>query len=120
MTSLDGIMGFLVSVFFLFNGVTKIFSYRRKSSFLESGIIETVEVPASASYPYWCMFLLGVLEVAAALALITPAALALVAAIFLATLTAASVVFRVRRQQSAAPTIALFLMVLFVILGRWI
>jgi uncharacterized membrane protein YphA (DoxX/SURF4 family) len=104
----------LVSVFFLFNGVSKIFSFGQKSSF-----IAAAEIPPPDRYPYWCMFLLGLLEVAAALVLITPATSALIAAIFLALLTAASVVFRLRRHQSAAPTIALFLMVLFVILGRW-
>lgn len=114
MTSLDGIMGLLVSFFFLFAGVTNIFSYKRKSSFIAAD-----EIPAPAAYPYWCMSLLGLFEVAAALALITPAPMAFIAAVFLAIVTAASVVFRLRRQQSAAPTIALFLMVLFVIIGRW-
>ena len=114
MTSLDGIMGFLVSIFFLFNGASKIFSYRQQSGFIPAG-----EIPSPARYPYWCMFLLGVVEVAAALVLITPATPALIAAIFLALLTATSVVFRLRRHQSTAPTIALFLMVLFIIIGRW-
>jgi hypothetical protein len=64
------------------------------------------------------VFLLGVFEVAAAPAPVTPATPALIAAILLALITAASIIFRLRRQQSAAPTIAVFLMVLLVIIGR--
>ena len=114
MTSLDVLMELVVIAFFLFAGVSKIFSYKRSS-----GFIPAEEQAADSTFPYWCMALLGLVEVAAALALFTPATPALIAAFSLALLTAGSVVFRLRRHQSAAPTIALFLMVVFVIIGRW-
>ena len=54
MTSLDRFMELVVIAFFLFAGVTKIFSYRRKSSFLNSTSIAADEIPSKAAYPYWC------------------------------------------------------------------
>jgi uncharacterized membrane protein YphA (DoxX/SURF4 family) len=113
MTSLDRIMELLVFAFFLFAGVSKIFSYRQQSRF-----IPAEPDPQPSAFPYWSVALLGFFEIAAALALFTPATPALISAIALAMLTVATVVFRLRRKQSAAPTIALFLMVLFIIVGR--
>jgi uncharacterized membrane protein len=114
MTSLDHLMQLLVIAFFLVVGVTKIFSYRQPSRF-----IPVEPAPASTVFPYWAVALLGLLEIAAALALFTSATPALIAAVFLALLTVGSVFFRLRRQQSAAPTIAVFLMVVFVIVDHW-
>jgi hypothetical protein len=45
--------------------------------------------------------------------------LAQVAASGLAGLTLAAAVYRVNRQESAVPNLTLFLLILFVIVGRW-
>jgi hypothetical protein len=114
MTSLEIGMELLVIAFFLFAGASKIFSYRQSSRFIPA----EPDAPPPA-FPYWSVALLGFFEIAAALALFTPTTSAFISAVALATLTAASGVYRFRRNQSAAPTIALFLMVVFVIVGRW-
>ncbi len=112
-------MEFLLAGVFLCAGLAKIFSYNRKAS--EPG---NEESSGLMGLPYTWAALIGLFETAAALALIAPVpallspTFVLTAATALALLMVAASVYRVRRQQSAAPTIALFLMALFVIVGR--
>lgn len=64
------------------------------------------------------MVIVGMLEMAAALALVSPTTLALAACAVLAGTTGAACIFRHSRSESAAPTIALLLLVAFVICER--
>jgi uncharacterized membrane protein YphA (DoxX/SURF4 family) len=119
MNSLDRIMEFLLAGVFMWDGLARIFSYSREAK--ES---ETSDLSGLIGQPDGSAAAIGLFEVMAALALVAPvgpwpaAARVLLAASGLALLMIAASVYRVRRQQSAVPTVALFLMALFVIVGR--
>jgi hypothetical protein len=113
MNNLDRFMEFLVAAVFLFVGLSKIFSYRYPRGLREAGASEL-----AVEFPYWCVALLGLFEMAAAMALVTPFELTLIAAVALAFSTLIAGFYRVSVKKSAAPTTALFLLVLFVICGR--
>lgn len=104
---------------FLCAGLSKIFSYNRKAK-----VPGTRETPGPMGLQYRWAALIGLFETAAALALIVPtgspasANLVLPAASALALLMVAASIYRLRRQESAAPTVALFLMAIFVIAAR--
>lgn len=112
MNSLDRPMEFLAAAIFLLVGASKIFSYRHTKP-RSLGAAEARTFP-----PYWCMAMIGLMEMAAALALISPTTLALAACALLAGTTGAACIFRHSRSESAAPTIALLLLVMFVICER--
>lgn len=112
MNSLDRPMEFLAAAIFLLVGASKIFSYKRIGP-RSLGAAEARAVP-----PYWCVATVGLLEMTAALALISPTTLALAACALLAGTTGAACIFRHSRSESAAPTIALLLLVVFVICER--
>jgi len=120
MNSLDQFAEFFVAVVFLCAGFIRIFSFKRKRT--ENPV---AQAHGFAGLPYELQLIVALFEIAAALALVAPvdpvlhAQLVRLAAVGLALLTAAASVYRVRNQQSAAPTIALFFMALFVIVGRW-
>jgi hypothetical protein len=69
--------------------------------------------------------LLGLAEIAGALGVLTPAALlpahllVRLAAGGLALVMIAAGVYHLRREESAAPNMSLFLLAVFVIYGRW-
>ena len=119
MNSLDRIMEFLVAGVFLCVGLNQIFWYRRRPKALGA---RNRRLPLGL--PYASIIAIGLFEIVAALALVTPfgpwppATLALLAATGLALLTLAAAIYRTRRRQSAAPSLALFLMALFVIVGH--
>jgi len=119
MNSLDRLMEILLAGVFLCAGLGKIFSYNRKAS--EPGNEGTSGL---MGLPYAWAALIGLFETVAALALIAPVgallspAFVITAATALALLMVGASLYRVRHQQSAAPTIALFLMALFVIAAR--
>jgi hypothetical protein len=121
MNSLDRFAEFFVAVVFLCAGVSRIFSYKRKRT---ASVIEKAH--GFAGLPYELQFVVALFEIAAALALLTPVdtgmhvQLVRLAAGGLALLTVAASIYRVRHNQSAAPTLALFFMALFVIVGRWL
>lgn len=112
-------MEFLLSGVFLCAGLAKIFSYNRKAS--KPGNQETSGL---MGLPYTWAALIGLFETVAALALIAPVGPSLSPTLVIATASALALlmvgasIYRVRRQQSAAPTIALFLMAFFVIAAR--
>jgi Na+/H+ antiporter NhaD/arsenite permease-like protein len=120
MSSLDRFAEFFVAVVFFCAGVSRIFPYKQK----ETRTV-TEKAHGFARLPYKLQFVVAVFEIAAAFALLVPVDpamhidLARLAAAGLALLTIAASIYRVRHNQSAAPTIALFFMAMFVMIGRW-
>ncbi|HUV70954.1 MAG TPA: DoxX family protein [Terracidiphilus sp.] len=120
MNSLDRFMEFLLSAAFLCFGLAKIFSYNGRAQ-APSGEDVPGETTGLMGLSYQWAALIGFFETAAALILLLPSeahpaiAPALVAATALAVLMIGASFYRARQQQSAAPTIVLFLMALFVI-----
>ena len=112
-------MEFLLAGVFLCTGLGKIFSYNRKAKDSKIG-----ESSGPMGLPYRWTALIGLAETAASLALIAPvgrhpsAPLVLAAALALALLMVAASIYRVRRHESAIPTIVLFLMAVFIIAAR--
>ena len=121
MNNLDPVMEFVLAFVFLVAGLSKIFSYNRKPARPDGG-----QATGLMGLQYAWAALIGLFELAAALALITPvsselhATLVLRAAIGLALLTVGASIYRVRRNQSAVPTMVLFLLAAFVIAARCI
>jgi uncharacterized membrane protein YphA (DoxX/SURF4 family) len=113
MNSLDRFMEFLVAAIFLLVGLSKIFSYRRQKEGAET---ETSKL--AIEFPYWCVALVGLFEMGAAMALVTPFELTLFAALALAFWTIITGLYRMSVDKPTAPTAVLFLLVLFVIRGR--
>jgi len=114
----------LAAVFFV-AGVTKIVAYKKLVKTLEDRR-ETLPIEMSPALGR----LVGILEIVGALGVILPPALtpaALVpdyllvrmAAAGLALLMVAATIYHFRRKESAAPSVATFLLALFVIVGRW-
>lgn len=108
-------MEFLVATVFILVGLNKIFSYRHRrdsSSGDESAL--------AMEFPYWCVALVGVFEMVAAMALVSSYEVALFAAVSLALSTIVASLCRVSVEKPAAPAVVLFLLVLFVICERTI
>ena len=105
---------------FAFTGASKLFAYERLVKTLESrsksGRTGMSRGQAAA---------IGLLEIAGALGVLTPAALVpahlavRLSAGGLALLMVAAGIYHLRRQEPAAHVVALFLLALFVIVGRW-
>jgi len=113
MNGLDRLMEFVVAAVFTFVGLSKIFSYKYKAA---GGEVEASEF--AVEFPYWSVALLGLFEMIAAMALITPFEQKLFAAVALALSTLIICLYRASVQKPAAPTVVLLLLVLFVICGR--
>jgi uncharacterized membrane protein YphA (DoxX/SURF4 family) len=120
MNGLLWIAQILLAGVFLSSGVTKLFAYEKLVKSLEdrskSGRIGMSRGQAA---------LIGLLEIAGALGVLTPTALVpdhllvRLAAGGLALLMVAAGIYHLRRQESVAPSVALFLLAVFVIFGRW-
>ncbi|MGA2806617.1 MAG: DoxX family protein [Terracidiphilus sp.] len=105
---------------FLLVGVTKIVSYEKLVKELEarskSGPIGMTRGQAAV---------VGLLEIVGALGVVVPLDLGgpyflvLLAAGGLALLMVAAGIYHLLREESAAPSVALFLLALFIIVGRW-
>lgn len=110
----------LLAAVFLFAGFSEILSYRSRTKVPPGR--PTLGFPG---LPYELAVAIGVVEIAGALALMVPIdlwppdILPRLAAAGLALLTIAGGVYHQRRRESAAPNVALFLLALFVIVGRW-
>ncbi len=115
----------LLAGIFLFTGMTKLFAYQRLIRRLE-GLPgrEAVTLTRAQAVP------VGLLEVAGAIGVVmppmfTPEALApdyllvRLAAAGLALLMVGASIYHARRGESAAPSVTLFLLALFVLVGRW-
>jgi hypothetical protein len=114
----------LATVFFV-AGVTKIVAYKKLVKTLENRR-NTLSIEVSPAQGR----ALGLLEIVGAIGVIMPPALtpdALVpdyllvriAAAGLALLMVAATIYHFRRKESAAPSVTVFLLALFVIVGRW-
>jgi hypothetical protein len=105
---------------FLLVGVTKIVAYEKLVKELEarskSGPIGMTRGQAAV---------VGLLEIVGALGVVVPLDLGgpyflvLLAAGGLALLMVAAGIYHLLREESAAPSVALFLLALFIIVGRW-
>jgi hypothetical protein len=109
---------------FLFTGYTKLFVYEKLVKTLESrsksGRIGMSRGQAA---------MIGLLEIAGGVGILTPADIVsaglqshlfiLLAAGGLALLMVAAGIYHLRRQESAAPAVSLFLLAVFVVFGRW-
>ena len=120
MNSLLWIAQIILAGIFLFTGAGKLFAYEK--------LVKTLE-PRAKGGPIGISRgqagLLGLVEIAGALGVLTPAALVpehllvRLAAGGLALVMVAAGIYHLRRQESAAPNVALFLLAVFVIFGRW-
>jgi uncharacterized membrane protein YphA (DoxX/SURF4 family) len=105
---------------FLFTGFTKIFAYEK--------LVRAVEA-RTKNHPIGMTrvqaVLVGLLEIVGAAAVLVPIDVMppweflRLAAAGLALLMVAAGIYHLRRQESAAPSVAIFLLALFVIVGRW-
>ena len=119
MDNLVPIMQFLLAALFLFYGFSRILAcFARESRLAGSGFLRM-------GLPRYAKCAIGLFEIAAALLLVLPVQLwqlnnlPQLAAAGLAVFTAAAAIYLARRKESAVPVIALFLMALFVVIGRW-
>jgi uncharacterized membrane protein YphA (DoxX/SURF4 family) len=105
---------------FLFTGSGKLFAYER--------VIAKVEARSNgraAGVSRGFAALIGLAEIAGALGVLTPGTLVpahlivRLAAAWLACIMVLAGIYHARRQESAAPAVTLFLLALFVIVGRW-
>ena len=105
---------------YLFTGFSKIFAYGQ--------VVKVVEARSKAGpigMSRGQAVLVGLVEVAGAVAVLVPVdvwppyVFLRLAAAGLALLMVAAGIYHIRRQESAAPSITLFLLALFVIVGRW-
>ena len=123
MNGLLWIAQIVLAVLFLCTGAGKLFVYKRLIDFV--GIFSKGR-PAGISQGL--AIFIGVAEIAGALGVLTPAAFApfvpdhllvLLAASGLALIMVLAGIYHLRWQESAAPAVSVFLLALFVIVGRW-
>jgi uncharacterized membrane protein YphA (DoxX/SURF4 family) len=111
--------GILAAVF-LVTGMSKILAFGQVKTFLGRKL-KGGPVGVSASQGAS----IALLEIAGAVGVLTPPSLVpnymtvILAAAGLALLMACATVYHFRRKEPAAPDIALFLLAIFVIVGRW-
>jgi uncharacterized membrane protein YphA (DoxX/SURF4 family) len=120
MNTLLWIAQIILAGVFLFTGFSKIFAYGQVVKAVEArskaGRIGMTRVQAA---------LVGLLEILGAAGVLVPIdlwppnILLRLAAGGLALLMVAAGIYHIRRQESAAPSVSLFLLALFVIVGRW-
>jgi uncharacterized membrane protein YphA (DoxX/SURF4 family) len=120
MNTLLWVAQILLAGVFLFTGFSKIFAYGK--------VVKVVQARSKAGnigLSRRQAVLVGLVEIAGAVGLLIPVdvwppyVLLRLAAGGLALLMVAAGIFHARRQESAAPSITLFLLALFVIVGRW-
>lgn len=120
MNTLLWIAQIILAGVFLFTGFSKIFAYGHVVKVVEArskggpiGMSRTQAV------------LVGLVEIAGAAGVLVPVdvwpphVLLRLACAGLALLMVAAGIYHIRRQESAAPNVSLFLLALFVIVGRW-
>jgi uncharacterized membrane protein YphA (DoxX/SURF4 family) len=120
MNTLLWIAQILLAAIFLFTGITKLVAYERLMRKVES---RSNGLPAGVSRGLAAF--IGLAEIAGALGVVAPAPfvpenlLVLAAASGLALIMVLAGIYHLRRQEEAAPAVTLFLLALFVIVGRW-
>lgn len=120
MNTLLWIAQILLAGIFLFTAAGKLFAYNRLVQVVESRS-KGRRIGMSRSQAA----MVAVAEFAGAVALLIPVRLdppqmmVLVASSWLAMLMVGAGIYHLLRRESAAPSVALFLLALFVIVGRW-
>jgi uncharacterized membrane protein YphA (DoxX/SURF4 family) len=120
MNTLLWIVQIILAGIFLFTGFSKIFAFDRVVKVVEA---RTKAGPIGMSPGQAA--LVGLAEILGAAAVLVPVdvwppyVFLRLAAAGLALLMVAAGIYHIRRQESAAPSITLFLLALFVIVGRW-
>jgi len=120
MSTLLWIAQIILAGVFLFTGFSKIFSYGQVVKVLEA---RSKAGPIGMSRGQ--AVLLGLVEVAGAATVLVlvdvwpPYIFLRLATAGLALLMVAAGIYHLRRQESAAPSVVMFLLALFVIVGRW-
>jgi uncharacterized membrane protein YphA (DoxX/SURF4 family) len=120
MNTLLWIAQIILAGVFLFTGFSKIFAYGQ--------VVKVVEARSKGGQVGMSRaqaVVVGLVEIAGAAGVLVPMdvwppdVLLRLAAAGLALLMVAAGIYHIRRQESAAPDVALFLLALFVIVGRW-
>jgi len=119
MSNLDRLMEFVLAAVFLCLGFARIFGYKRRLVLAGVG-----QIFAPLELPHSRVVAIGLFEVVAALALVTPippipsAMLVPLAGTALALSAIAACIYRVRHHEECAPTVALFFLAVFVVFGH--
>ncbi|HXR38906.1 MAG TPA: DoxX family protein [Terracidiphilus sp.] len=120
MNTLLWIAQIILAGVFLFTGFSKVFAYER--------VVKAVEARSKAGrigMSRGQAVLVGLVEIAGAAGVLVPVdvwppyVFLRLACAGLGLLMVAAGIYHIRRQESAAPSVALFLLALFVIVGRW-
>lgn len=120
MNTLLWIAQIILAGVFLFTGFSKIFAYEH--------VVKAVEARSRAGQVGMSRaqaFFIGLVEIAGAAGVLVPVdlwppyVLLRLAAAGLALLMVAAGIYHIRRQEPATPAVSLFLLALFVIVGRW-
>jgi uncharacterized membrane protein YphA (DoxX/SURF4 family) len=120
MNGLLWIAQILLAAIFLFTGVSKLLAYERVMGAVEA---HSKGIPAGVSRGLAAF--IGLAEIAGALGVVSPPSLLpghlliRLAAGGLALIMVLAGIYHLRRQDSAAPAVSLFLLALFIIVGRW-
>jgi uncharacterized membrane protein YphA (DoxX/SURF4 family) len=120
MNSLHWVAQILLAGVFLFTGGTKVLAYEKLVKTLES---RDKGRPVGISRGF--ALLIGLAEIVGALGVVLPIdifphhLIVRLSAAGLAFIMVLAGIYHLRRNQSAAPSVALFLLAIFVIVGRW-
>jgi hypothetical protein len=120
MNTLDWFAQILLAGVFFIDGFRRIFVCSQQTESRPSGPGRN-----GVALPIGVACIVGLVEMAAAAGLIVPVhswqpnILPMLAAAVLFILTGASLIYHVQRRQPAAPVVAMFLLVLLAIIGRW-
>lgn len=120
MNSLDWSAQILLAGVFFIDGFRRIFVCSQQAESRPSGPGRN-----GITMPIWAACIIGLVEMACAAGLVVPVhswqpnILPMLAVGVLFILTGASLIYHIQRKQPAAPVVALFLLVLFAIVGRW-
>jgi uncharacterized membrane protein YphA (DoxX/SURF4 family) len=120
MNGLLWIAQILLAAIFLFTGVSKLLAYERVMGAVEA---RSKGIPAGVSRGLAAF--IGLAEIAGALGVVSPSSLLpghlliRLAAAGLALIMVLAGIYHLRRQDSAAAAVSLFLLALFIIVGRW-
>jgi len=111
---------FILASVFLVTGVGKILAYERLM-----GTVEARSKGLPAGIPRALAAFIGLAEIAGAIGVLVPGSfspghlIVRLAAAGLALIMVLAGIYHLRRQDSAAPAVTLFLLALFIIVGRW-
>lgn len=120
MNGLLWIAQILLAAIFFFTGAGKIFAYKKLI-----GRVEVRSKGRAVGVSHGLAAFIGLAEIVGAIGVLTPAALVpahlvvRLAAGGLALIMVLAGIYHLRRQDPAAPEVTLFLLPLFIIVGRW-